>query len=342
MNILVWSSQGPFHRGGAEMLAESLVAELQARGHRADLVALPFKWYPRAEIVKSALAWRLLDLHQCNGVRVDRVIVTKFPSFVAQHSHKVVWLVHQFRQVYDWYRTPLSDFDESEQARRVRAQVIELDRRTLGEAQARYAISKNVAARLARFNGLDAVPLYPPPRLTGRFRSGEYGDYVLYLGRLDKAKRVDLLIRALSKLPHGRVVIAGTGADADNLRLLAQTLGVSDRVTLTGYIDDERAIDLYANARAVVYAPVDEDYGFATVEAFMSERPVITTTDAGGVLEFVAHQANGLVVEPDAGSVAGALDRAFNSPGLCREWGRAGSLCVRSINWDTVVEKLTG
>src|SRR5512138_2615062 len=107
MNILVCTAQVPFHRGGAEMLAESLVSEFQARGHRADLVALPFKWYPRAEIIKSALAWRLLDLHTSNGVRVDRVIATKFPSFVAQHSYKVVWLVHQFRQVYDWYRTPL-------------------------------------------------------------------------------------------------------------------------------------------------------------------------------------------------------------------------------------------
>ncbi len=341
MNILVCTSQVPFHRGGAEMLAESLVSALQERGHQADLVALPFKWYPRAEIIKSALAWRLLDLHESNGVRVDRVIVTKFPSFAAQHPHKVVWLVHQFRQAYDWYRTPLSDFDESAEAQRVRSQVVELDTRTLGEAQARFAISKNVAARLARFNGLDAVPLYPPPRLTGLFRSGEYGDYVLYLGRLDRAKRVDLLIRALSKLPCGCVVIAGTGAEADNLRELAQTLGVSDRVELTGYISDERAIELYANARSVLYAPVDEDYGFSTVEAFMSERPVITTTDAGGVLEFVAHELSGLVVEPDADSLAGALARVFADARLCREWGHAGSMCVRDINWDTVVEKLT-
>jgi hypothetical protein len=61
-------------------------------------------------LIPSALAWRLLDLEHVNGVPVDQIICTKFPSYAARHPRKVVWLVHQHRQAYDWYGTPLSDF----------------------------------------------------------------------------------------------------------------------------------------------------------------------------------------------------------------------------------------
>src|SRR5918912_4294310 len=198
MNLLVCNTQVPFARGGAEMLCEGLIAALRAHGHRAELIAVPFKWYPKSEILKSALAWRLLDMSESNGMRVDRIIATRFPSYAARHTCKIVWLVHQFRQAYDWHGTALAEFTDSAEDRRVREQVIELDQRALGEAKARFAISKNVASRLKKFNGLDSTPLYPPPRLAGKFRQGEYGDYVLYVGRLDRAKRVELLIRALA------------------------------------------------------------------------------------------------------------------------------------------------
>ena len=279
MNILVCTSQIPFVRGGAEMLAEGLRDALRAAGHRAEIVSLPYQWLPHEELFKSALAWRLLDLSSSNGVPVDRIIVTKFPSYAARHPHKIAWLVHQYRQAYEWFGTPLSEFTGDPADVAVRERLFDLDRRMLGEAQARFAISKNVAARLYRYNGLDAAPLYPPPRLAGQFRSGDYGDYLLYLGRLDRAKRVDLLIHALAGLKQGRAVIAGTGPDAGELERLARSCGLADRVKFTGYVDDATAIDLYANARAVYYAPVDEDYGFATVEALMSESlgPLVTS-----------------------------------------------------------------
>lgn len=342
LNILVCSAQVPFVYGGSEMLAEGLRDALRTHGHTAEILALPYKWYPHTELFKSALAWRLLDLSESNGVRIDQIITTKFPTYAARHPHKVVWLVHQYRQAYDWYGTLLSEFTAAEQDQRVREQLFELDRRMLTEAQMRYAISKNVAGRLKKFNGLDATPLYPPPRLAGKFRADEYGDCVLYVGRLDRAKRVDLLVRAIAKVKRGRAVIAGTGVELNNLKNLARMCGVSDRVEFLGYVDDARAIELYAHARAVFYAPVDEDYGFATVEAFMSERPVITTDDAGGVLEFVENEMNGLVGAPQPEAIASSLARVFADTARCREWGRAGQMRVREITWDRVIEQLLG
>ena len=110
MRILVCTTQVPFARGGAELLSEGLRAALRAEGHEAEIVALPFAWTPRPNLLKSALAWRLLDLTQVDGRPVDAIICTKFPSYAARHPRKIVWLVHQHRQAYDWYGTRLSDW----------------------------------------------------------------------------------------------------------------------------------------------------------------------------------------------------------------------------------------
>jgi glycosyltransferase involved in cell wall biosynthesis len=341
MNILVCSPQVPFVRGGAEMLAEGLRDALNRMGHRAELVSLPFQWLPHAQLFQSALAWRLLDVTTANGVKIDRIITTKFPSYAAQHPHKIVWLVHQYRQAYDWYGTPLSEFTASPQDQATREKLFTLDRRMLGEARARYAISKNVAARLKRFNALDAMPLYPPPKLTGKFFAGAYGDFILYVGRLDRAKRVDLLLRALARTKRGRVIIAGTGVEQQNLQRLAHALNIASRVEFAGFVDDAHLPALYANARAVYYAPVDEDYGFATVEALMSARPVITTDDAGGVVEFIENENDGWVTRAEENEIAQALARAFEDAERCRAYGERGRARVREISWDTVVNVLT-
>ena len=112
MRIVVTHPQVPFAHGGAEVLAEQLTEELTARGHEAALVTVPFKWYPRERILTHALAWRLLDLEEVEGRKIDLMIATKFPSYVARHSNKRVWLVHQLRQAYELDRTALGEFGE--------------------------------------------------------------------------------------------------------------------------------------------------------------------------------------------------------------------------------------
>ncbi|MGI8588654.1 MAG: glycosyltransferase family 4 protein [Chloroflexia bacterium] len=341
MHIAVCTAQVPFVHGGNEVLVEGLAAALRARGHRVAEVALPFKWYPRESFIGSVLAWRLVDITEANGVPVDLAICTKFPSYVVRHPRKVVWLVHQYRQAYDWFGTPLSDLTSTPDDVGFRRWLASLDRKTLGEARARYAISRNVAARLKKFNGLDATPLYPP--LRPGFHSGPTGDYVLHLNRLDAAKRVDLLLRAAALLPPDaglRYIIAGDGPDRAALEKQAASLGLGERVRFAGRVPDAEAADLYAGARAVYYAPVDEDYGFSTVEAFASGVPVVTTDDAGGVLEFVEDGVTGFVTPPDPARVAASLARVAADPALCERLGAAGRQRVAGINWDGVVDAL--
>jgi len=343
--ICIVNSQVPFARGGAEMLVDSLAAELGRRGFVVDTVALPFHWPERVDLLKSALAWRLVDLTAAGGRKIDRVIATRFPSYAVQHPNKVVWLVHQLRQVYDLQGSRYSDFaDERPRDRRTIEMVRQIDRRTLGEARAIFTISQNVAERLRRGNGLAAEVLYPPPPRDGAFHPGAFGDYVFAVGRLDRLKRFELLVRALAHTETPvRCRIAGTGPEERALGDLAERLGVAGRVELLGWVEDAAVVDLYAGALAVFYAPFDEDYGYVTVEAFRAGKPVVTAADSGGVLEFVEDGATGFVCPPDAPrEMAARLDLLFRDRERARALGTAGAARVAGIGWDRVIAALTG
>ena len=186
MRIAVCRPQVPFAHGGAEIFTDTLAAELRARGHEADVVSVPFKWYPGTRVLTQAFLWRLLDLEETDGRPIDLVVATKFPSYLVRHREKRVWLVHQFRQAYELDRTDLGQFSESAEDRAIRRKVQELDRVALGEATRLFATSGNVAGRLERSTGLRAEVLpHPPQELP--YRNDGYGDFVLSVGRLDRA-----------------------------------------------------------------------------------------------------------------------------------------------------------
>ena len=342
MRVAVCDTQVPFLTGGAEALDAALVRHLRGAGHAADLVTLPFAWTPRLQILQSALAWRLVGLDGATG-SPDLVVAGRFPSYLVRHPNKIVWLIHQFRQVYDLRGTRWSDFGDDPADRAMVERIHEMDRRGLREARRIYTISRNTADRLRRHLGIEAEVLHAPPPLEGRLHPGAGGDYVFTVSRLDRLKRVELLVDALAAGRAGvRARIAGDGPEREALQRRIAERGVGDRVELLGRVDDDDLVRLYAGARAVFYAPYDEDYGYAAIEAFMSGKPVVTTRDSGGVLEFVEHERTGLVAAAnDVGGVAAAIDRLAVDPDLAGRLGAAGRRAVSHIRWRRVVETLT-
>ena len=288
-------------------------------------MAIPFKWYPKEEILAHAAAWRLIDLSESNGRSIDLVIATKFPSYFVRHPNKVTWLIHQYLAAYDLCGTPYGDFDHTERDVALRDLLMRLDRDMLGESVRLFTNARNTANRLERYNGLRAEPLYHPPRLASRLRPGPSGDYVLFVGRLEPLKRLDLALRALAAAnPAIRLVVAGDGPLRNELERTAQQIGVRDRVDFRGWVGDDLLVDLYAGALATVYAPFDEDYGYVTLESFLAHKPVITTSDAGGPLEFVEDDVNGFVCEPTAEGLAAAMDQLIDNPEQRRSMGLRG------------------
>lgn len=341
--ILVLEAQVPFVHGGAELHVRALLRELRARGYDAELVSVPFKWYPKEEILPHAAAWRLLDLSESNGDTIDLVIATKFPTYFARHPNKVAWLIHQYRAAYELCGTAYSDFGHNERDLGLRDTLIRLDTEMLGECRRLYANAQNTANRVAKYNGLTATALYHPPKLAAQLSAATpaYGDFVLSVGRIESVKRVDLLVSAMARVDKPiRLVVAGDGTQRGNVERVAAQAGVTDRVEFLGSVDDERLLALYREALAVLYPPFDEDFGYVTLEAFLARKPVVTATDSGGPNEFVVEGVNGFVRPPDADAFAGAINALAADRRRTAAMGEAGGERARTITWDGVIEKL--
>jgi glycosyltransferase involved in cell wall biosynthesis len=313
---------------------ENLIAALRAAGHRAELVRLPVAW-DRDRALDAAAAWRLVPLD------ADLVIATNFPSYFVRHPRKIVWLFHQHRGAYDAAGTPWSDFTIDDVALEDQRLLSDWDTRALEEAQRLFTTSGVVADRLLRFNGLRATPLYHPPPLHDRLRPGPFGEYVFCATRLERNKRPEMMVEGVASSTSGvRLVVAGTGTLADELAAQARRLGAGDRVDLLGFVSDDDLVERYAGARAVIYTPFDEDYGYVTLQAFFAGKPVITTKDAGGVLEWVTDGVTGFVTDGTATGIGHAIDRLAADPGLAQRMGEAGRERVRDLAWEPVVQQL--
>jgi len=344
--IAIVTTQVPFVEGGAEMLARGLREALTAHGFQADIVTMPFKWYPPDQIVRNILCWRLTDLSEADGRRIDMVVALKFPAYCVDHESKLVWLVHQHGQAYHLWGAEDGGLSHHPEGPRVREIIHDCDTRFLSRARALYAISRTVAHRLKDFNGLSADVLYPPSPLTGLLQPGEPGDFIFCPSRLVQTKRQDKLIEAMSRVTtRVRAVIAGTGPEAARLEGLISKHSLGDRVELVGHVSSRALVEFYKNCLAVFFGPYDEDYGYVTIEAFSAGKPVITFSDSGGPLEFVTDEENGFVLDPgNPDALAQVIDRLYSDKASARRVGKSAREHFDSldITWSRIVERLTG
>ena len=240
MNILICTSQVPFVSGGAEVHVANLKHALIQAGHEADVVALPFKWYPPREIIRSALAWRMLDVTEANGKPVDMVIGMKFPAYLVEHPRKVLWVIHQYRSAYDMAGTDYDDLAAYADGTNTRMFVKHADEEFIPRALRVYANSQNVAARMLRFNNILSEPLYHPPPRAELLAPGTQGDYIFYPSRLEPQKRQDVLIEAARYLSSdARIVLAGGGRHlAQYESLIKSDRKIRQRVEMRGFVSE--------------------------------------------------------------------------------------------------------
>jgi glycosyltransferase involved in cell wall biosynthesis len=338
MRLLVVNNAMPFVRGGAELLADRLVVELRAAGHEAELVRLPLGNSPET-VIDGLIAAATLD-----AVNVDRIIGLKFPAYLVPHDDVVIWLVHQFRQVYDL--GPEAGGWPSEDLRRI---VRAADDAAFRRARRLYAISPVIAERLMSFNGLEAEVLLTPPHTDHDYRCDDSDGSILALGRISDGKRQTLAVRAMEHVETDvRLVIAGAPDNSDALQRLEGAIAASragDRIQLMPrFVSDAEKLDLIARCAASVYLPVDEDsYGYVCYEAAMSSKPTITATDSGGARTLVEDGRSGFVVNPEPEAVALAFDRVIRSSTESAALGRGARAMVESLDlsWARVVDTLT-
>lgn len=343
MRIAVVTSSPPMVEGGHMVIARSLVQALRAAGHHADVVVTPQNRFGRQ--ASSYVATWLTDVQVSNGRRIDQVISLRYPSYAVRHPRHVCWLNHTMREYYDlWPRFSATLGRRASIKERLRRRAIHAaDRYLLTRHVTRLFVqSKTIQARYRMWPELRSTVLYPPapPRA---YRCEAYGDYVFLVSRLTPLKRVDLFIRALAT-PEGRgirAVIGGDGEERANLQALVAALGLQDRVTLAGTLDDAALLDHLARCRAVCFPPLDEDYGFVTVEAFSAAKAVVTCRDSGGPVELVQDAVSGFVTNPSPEALATALRRLVDDAALAERMGAAALARSRELTWNAAAAALT-
>ncbi len=341
--VLVVTSDVPFVSGGHRVIADELAKALRRQGHLAEVVTTPQNRFGRQ--FGAYLANWLTDVSETgDGHRVDQIISLRYPSYAVRHEKHVGWLNHRMREYYDLWpalKRRLSKKGVVKESVR-RYLIHRADHYFLTRNVTRlYAQSKTVAARLREFGDIPAEVLYPPPP-ERPYRTDGYEPFVFTVSRLHSLKRVDMLVKAMAKLKSKefRAVIAGTGEEEESLKRLASELGVADRVDFVGRVSDEELVSYYARCRGVYFAPFMEDYGFVTMEAFRSKKPVLTCMDSGGPAEIVSVGRSGYVLLPEPFQIAQQLDVWAESPELAARMGAMGQADVEPVRWDACVEKL--
>ena len=377
---IVAPSGVPFQVGGAEKLWWGLVDAInQATPHHADLIKLPAPEQDLWALMESYRAFARLDLAHFDLVISTKypAWMASHPNHLVYLQHKLRGLydtyhltglpdavvdapapVRALLEAMDrrrFSRASLEGFFDALFALRedprlppelfafpgplARVIVHFLDRLALAPGQiCRYAaISDNVRRRRDYFpDGVAVGVVHHPSDLRG-FACGTQR-HLFTASRLDGAKRLDLLIRAYREVPgETELLIAGTGPAAQELEALARP---DPRVRLLGHISDAEMIRHYRDAAFVPFIPYDEDYGLITIEAMQSGKPVLTTTDAGGVNEFVAERVTGRSVSPTADALAAAMTEMLADPQGLARMGRAAQDRVRAIDWPRTVAAL--
>jgi len=323
MKILVCGAHLPFAIDGPELHTTTLVGELRAAGHLAELVRLPAA-ADGFRSLDARLAWRLVPLD------ADLVVCTDVPSCFASNANKVAWLSHLDLDPHG------HSVDASREVDRLAK---DWDDQALREARHVFTTSGAAADRLLHVNGLLAEPLPHPPPLHDRLRPGPFGDYILVPPPLGPGARPDLFVSALAHSSSPvRLVVAGAGPMHSALVELAAAAGTVDRLELTGQVDDDQLVDLYAGACAVACAPSAEDQRPLT-QAFFAGKPVVTSVGSRP-LDWVVDGVTAVVTDGTPRSIGKAYDTLAADSGLARSMGDAGHERVAGLAWSSVLDAL--
>jgi glycosyltransferase involved in cell wall biosynthesis len=342
VRIAVVTSSPPNVEGGHMVVARELSRALREAGHEARTIVTPDYGFGRQARAYFD-TWRT-NVSQAAGGSVGQIITLRYPSYAVRHPHHVCWLNHTMREYYDlWERftAPLSPQGRAK----------ERVRRTLIHAADRYLLTRNVSKlfvqsrtiqqRLAMWPSLASTVLYPPAP-NRPYRTEGYGPELLFVSRLTALKRADLVIRALAEPAAAgvRLSIAGDGEERPALERLTADLNVGARVSFAGRLTDEQILDRLARCRAVVFPPLQEDFGFVTVEACASRKAVITCRDSGGPTELVRDGVSGFVCEPTPASLAAAMQRLDADAALAERMGTEAYKIGARLTWPETVRTL--
>ncbi len=176
------------------------------------------------------------------------------------------------------------------------------------------ANSQNVRQRAWRYTKQDVHYVVWPPILTNKFTFKKHGDYFLSWARTDEAKRVELLVKAFTKMPDKKLIVASGGPRLEIIKKLASKYS---NIQVLGWVNDKKLFQLVGSCQAVLYIPIDEDAGMTPLEANAAGKPVLGVRE-GGLKEIIINNKTGLLIKanPDINDIQQAVKQM--TPSWCQ------------------------
>ncbi len=187
-------------------------------------------------------------------------------------------------------------------------------------------------------NGVD-LECYRPDASDTRFPEPT----ILYLGRLKRYKRIDLILRAVALLRQQnqrlKLMVAGTGDAADELRRLAVDLDITDVVSMLGYVDEGEKQSLFRRSWVHVLTSSKEGWGISNLEAAASGTPTVASNSPGLRDSVVDGETGYLVPHGDVAALAARLRQILEDAGLRERLGSAARRFALQFSWDRAAER---
>jgi len=346
--VLNWQDHQNPQAGGAELHLKEIFSRIVARGHQVDLLCSSWENAPQRVNLDG------IDVHRVGNRQTypflargyyaaklaannyDVVIedLNKVPLYTPLWGvSKLVALVHHLFGSTVFREAPLP-----------LAAAVWLSERPLGalyrgvpfQAVSVSTADDLVARGIPRgsiriiYNGVDSARLTPNPA------ERSTTPLFVYLGRLKKYKRVDVVIRAFSGLnvPNATLEIAGTGDYRAPLERLVKSLDLADRVKFLGFIPEDEKIHLLRRAWASTLASPKEGWGISNLEAAACATPVIAANSPGIRESVIDGETGFLVPQDDAPAMTAAMRGIVESPSLVSSLGAAGRRFAEAFTWD--------
>jgi glycosyltransferase involved in cell wall biosynthesis len=167
---------------------------------------------------------------------------------------------------------------------------------------------------------------------------------LLYLGRLKRYKRVDLILHAFARVwperPQARLIIAGQGDARAPLEQLAGELGIGGAVTFAGFVSEHEKRDLFRRAWVHMLTSSKEGWGITNIEAAACGTPTIAS-DVPGLRDSVEHGVTGfLVPHGDVSAIASRLQEVIDNTELRSRLSAQALRFAQQFAWDTTASRM--
>jgi len=354
--VINWQDRLNPHAGGAEAHLHEIFGRLVERGHQVTLLASAWKDAPRREWVDGIDVHRVGGRHTFNLAappyyrrefsdrNFDIVIedLNKVPLFTPYWVEEpLLLLVHHLFgetafQEAPWPLAAATWLLERPIGRVYRNLPVE----AVSESTAQDLIARGIPAENITIipNGVDTEFYHPSPE-GDRFPEPT----LLYLGRLKRYKRIDLIIHALARLreegTEARLIIAGKGDAEPALRELIGELGLDERVEMPGFVSEEEKRGYFQRSWVHLLTSPKEGWGITNIEAAASGTPTVASDSPGLRDSVVDGQTGFLVPHGDIDALTQKIRVMIEDRPLRERLGRGARAFAESLTWDRAAER---